>query len=92
MGLAEAAELLGITRPALVMRRRRPHSRGDVLPPLPSPIAELQCGPIWRRAQLEAYVAEEQSRRRLAWAERYDLDRGAIALEFEKAVERLEQR
>lgn len=49
VGIAEAAELLGISRGALCHRRRA----ND--PPFPDPIAELRCGPIWRRKQIEVY-------------------------------------
>jgi hypothetical protein len=53
VGACEAAELLGITRSALAGRRRS-H------PTFPVPVAELRCGPVWLRWQIQAYLAEEQ--------------------------------
>lgn len=47
-GVAEAAELLKISKPALADRRRL----SDDFPP---PIAELACGPIWEVSDLRAY-------------------------------------
>src|SRR6266576_1431334 len=53
VGLAEAAELAGIGRSALSLRRKRHNN-------FPQPVAELCCGPIWFRWQIEAYLAEER--------------------------------
>ena len=52
VGLAEAAELAGIGRAALSLRRSR-HVN------FPAPVAELRCGPVWFRWQIETYLAEE---------------------------------
>jgi hypothetical protein len=52
VGTAEAAELLGIGRAALGERRRRHES-------FPPPVAELRCGPVWFRAQIEHYKLVE---------------------------------
>jgi hypothetical protein len=54
VGLAEAAELLAISKAAL-WERRRGHSRADRLLPFPEPVAELRCGPIWLRHEIEEY-------------------------------------
>ena len=35
---------------------------GDPLPAFPEPVADLKCGPIWLRSQIDAY------RREAAWA------------------------
>jgi hypothetical protein len=59
-GLAEAAELAGIARAALSLRRQQ-H------PNFPSPVAELRCGPIWLRWQIETYLAEERRLGRRGW-------------------------
>jgi hypothetical protein len=53
VGAYEAAELLAITRSALWERRRR-HDN------FPSPVAELRCGPVWFRWQIQDYAAEER--------------------------------
>ncbi len=52
VGSAEAAELLGIGTAAL-WERRRTKLRGE---PFPQPLAELRCGPIWLRADMEEYA------------------------------------
>lgn len=60
VGLAEAAQLLGLTRSGLATRRDAPGPFvGDRRPSFPKPIAELRCGPIWTRAQVLDYAAEE---------------------------------
>jgi hypothetical protein len=51
VGLAEAAELLGIGRSALWERRRHVS--------FPLPVAELRCGPVWFRGQIEHYRLSE---------------------------------
>jgi hypothetical protein len=60
VGLAEAAELAGIGRAALSLRRQQ-H------PNFPEPLAELRCGPIWFRWQIETYLAEERQLGRRGW-------------------------
>jgi predicted DNA-binding transcriptional regulator AlpA len=52
VGAAEAADMLGIGRAAL-WERRRQHEK------FPKPVAELRCGPIWLRWQIQHYAAEE---------------------------------
>jgi hypothetical protein len=61
VGLAEAAELLGLSPNGLSARRGRPQrdlTDARYAPPLPKPVAELRCGPIWRRRQILEYAAE----------------------------------
>jgi hypothetical protein len=53
VGAWEAAEVLGITRSALAARRKSHVT-------FPVPVAELRCGPVWLRWQVQAYAAEEQ--------------------------------
>ena len=48
VGVHEAADLLGISKTAVVERRRS----GT----FPEPIAELRCGPIWRRRDVERHA------------------------------------
>jgi hypothetical protein len=60
VGLAEAAELAGIGRAALSLRRQQ-HTN------FPKPVAELRCGPIWFRWQIEIYLAEERRLGRRGW-------------------------
>jgi hypothetical protein len=60
VGLAEAAENLGIGRAALAERRRRHKS-------FPLPVAELRCGPIWLRAQIKHYQMVEARLGRRGW-------------------------
>jgi hypothetical protein len=42
------AEILGIGRAALASRRRSPI--------FPEPVAQLACGPIWLRSQIDEYL------------------------------------
>jgi hypothetical protein len=63
VGLAEAAELLGIGRAALAERRRR-HAT------FPLPVAELRCGPVWFRAQIDHYERTEARLGRRCWCGR----------------------
>jgi hypothetical protein len=60
VGLAEAAELAGIGRAALC-RRRNEH------PSFPAPVANLRCGPVWFRWQIQTYLAEERRLGRRGW-------------------------
>jgi hypothetical protein len=60
VGIAEAAELLGIKRSALAERRKRHTS-------FPEPVAELRCGPVWFRAQIEHYQLTEARLGRRGW-------------------------
>jgi hypothetical protein len=60
VGLAEAAELAGIGRAALSLRRKQ-HAN------FPQPVAELRCGPIWFGWQIEAYLPEERRLGRRGW-------------------------
>jgi predicted DNA-binding transcriptional regulator AlpA len=53
VGAAEAATLLGIGRAAL-WERRKSHDN------FPQPVAELRCGPIWFRWQIQSYQMEEE--------------------------------
>jgi len=59
VGLAEAAEIIGVERSTISNRRRRttPPPRH---PSFPTPIAELRCGPIWLRQQITDYTAERE--------------------------------
>lgn len=52
VGVAEAAELLGLSKGALGERRRRP---GRGMPVFPEPIVRLRCGPIWEHGQIARY-------------------------------------
>jgi hypothetical protein len=60
VGLAEAAELAGIGRAAFSLRRSR-HVN------FPKPVADLRCGPVWFRWQIETYLAEERQLGRRGW-------------------------
>jgi hypothetical protein len=60
VGLAEAAELAGIGRAALSLRRQQ-HTN------FPKPVAEPRCGPIWFRWQIETYLHEERRLGRRGW-------------------------
>jgi hypothetical protein len=60
VGLAEAAELAGIGRAALSLRRRQ---HGN----FPEPVAELRCGPVWFRWQIETYLVDEKRLGRRGW-------------------------
>ncbi len=60
VGLAEAAAIVGVAPSTLAMRRASSLTEG-----FPKPIAELRCGPIWRRADIEAYARRAPARRPL---------------------------
>ena len=60
VGAYEAAELLGIGRAAL-WARRRSHDN------FPQPVAELRCGPVWFRWQIQDYQAQERRLGRRGW-------------------------
>ena len=60
VGVAEAATMLGIGRSALCARRSQ-HKN------FPKPVAELACGAIWLRSQIEHYRDEEQRLGRRGW-------------------------
>jgi hypothetical protein len=49
LGVSEIAELLGVSRQRVSELRRRPG--------FPAPLAELAAGPVWKRTQLERFVA-----------------------------------
>jgi hypothetical protein len=55
VGLAEAAELLGISKAALWERRYGRCDQANRPPSFPEPVAVLKCGPIWLRGQIEEY-------------------------------------
>ena len=67
LGVAEVAELLGISRSSLADRRNAlGYRRGWAqMPfavrrvPFPEPIAELRCGPIWQLEQILDFAAEK---------------------------------
>lgn len=65
LGLAEACQLLGLSKAALGERRRRAFRRGNRLPAFPQPLAELACGPVWSRSQLDDYLHEVRRLRSL---------------------------
>jgi hypothetical protein len=50
-GVREAAEFFGLTKQALFQRRKDPL--------FPKPEAQLHCGPVWTREQLESYQSEK---------------------------------
>jgi hypothetical protein len=76
VGLAELAELLGLTRLAVSTRRSAPGPFiGDRRARLPAPLAELKCGPIWTREQIEAYRADEERQLTLDISELFRLHR-----------------
>ena len=54
LGVAEVAALIGLSRPALASRRERDD--------FPSPVAQLACGPIWARQDIERYAMERAGR------------------------------
>ncbi len=61
LGLAEVADLMGLSKVALHHRRKSRFSASGRHPHrFPEPAAELRCGPIWRREQLERYIAAER--------------------------------
>jgi chromosome partitioning protein len=59
VGVHEVAEMLGITKGAVGARRRRRS--------FPPPLAELRCGPIWGRWQIEEYLVKRDASRERHW-------------------------
>jgi predicted DNA-binding transcriptional regulator AlpA len=55
-GLAEVAELLGVTKRSASRYTRRPD--------FPEPLARLSSGPIWNAAEVEAWGGEHGPFRR----------------------------
>jgi predicted DNA-binding transcriptional regulator AlpA len=55
VGLHEAAELLHRSKSAIRDRMRA----GT----FPAPVAELRCGPVWLRSQIDEHAAQYQPRR-----------------------------
>jgi hypothetical protein len=76
VGVAEAAELLGVSKAVLCERRRTVWVPGAALPVFPEPVARLRCGPVWLRSQIDGYQAEAERLAKLSWFERRygDLD------------------
>jgi hypothetical protein len=74
LGLAETAELLGISKAAICDRRRRKVRARRPPRALPAPLAELKCGPVWEQAQIAAYAAEAERLFVLSWLERHGID------------------
>lgn len=56
VGSAEAAEILGVERP----RINRWRSRGV----MPETVADLRCGPIWAKTDVELLAAERAAKKR----------------------------
>lgn len=53
--------MLGMRRAAVCELRRQPqmlNRRPYWRPKFPEPVAELRCGPIWRRSQIERYIKD----------------------------------
>ena len=76
VGVAEAAELLGVSRGTISLRRR-PSVKwwpGDDLPPFPKPVTVLRCGPIWLRSAFLEYRRELKRCSGMDFIERLDLD------------------
>ena len=71
LGTAEVAELLGISTTSLYYSRLSTFSASGKRPHrFPKPVAQLKCGPIWKRKQIERYIAHEERLRGLSIAER----------------------
>jgi hypothetical protein len=81
-GLAEAAELLGLSGPATLRRLERAGVE---------PVARLRCGPIWRRRDIVEYArrrASEYHERASVIAAAAEED-GGLELEVEDAARML---
>ena len=77
VGLAEAAELAGVSRATLSQRLhcQREFKAGDELPPFPEPVCVLRATPVWHAADIRAYSREVERRARMGCIERYNADR-----------------
>lgn len=62
VGASEAAEILGISTPNFSHHRRAEQEKDAS--PFPTPIAELKCGPIWSRSDIESYAFDFNANRR----------------------------
>jgi predicted DNA-binding transcriptional regulator AlpA len=83
LGLAEVAELLGMSK-AAVIRLRVPRQRRRDRVPFPRPAVELACGPVWCRAQIERYLDDRARGPAVTAAERARERR-----EYERALDRI---
>jgi hypothetical protein len=54
LGLREVADLLGLTREGIRLRRQSAD--------FPEPVAELACGPVWTRDDLIEYACSRSAR------------------------------
>jgi hypothetical protein len=59
-------------------------ARLGYLPAVPEPAAELRCGPIWTRAQIEEYIGEIERVRSMSFLERLEAYEAAKASEGKK--------
>lgn len=81
LGTYEVAELLKIPKPAIAQRRQRSGDLGwkQAYPlDFPEPVAQLRCGPIWLRSEIEEYAAETERRRQMDPLERWRADRDEL--------------
>ena len=92
VGLAEAAEMVGVAKSTILDRRvPRAYRRGQLAPlrPFPEPVAELRCGPIWLKADVEKYAEEARGRARFSSRGRRVLDGNVISEQGQEAYEQL---
>ncbi len=75
VGVMEAAEIVGVERSRfarwltpLRKWRRPPNNRQGPMPelPIPQPIDDLACGPVWLRSEMEEFAATFSRRRHQA--------------------------
>lgn len=88
VGLAEAAELLDVSKAVLCERRRGPRP-DDSLPVFPKPVAELKCGPVWLRSQVESY---REAWERAMFLRRSGQPRGPIDQALERVLAQVHEK
>jgi hypothetical protein len=54
LGTAEAARMLAVDKSQIARWRARPTKSG---PPFPEPVTRIKAGPLWKRADVEAFAA-----------------------------------
>jgi hypothetical protein len=92
VGLAEAAEMVGVAKSTVLERRfPRAHRAGQLAPlrPFPEPVAELRCGPIWLKADVETYAEEARGKARFSSRGRRVLDGNVMSESSREAYEQL---
>ena len=85
VGMAETAELLGISRTNFNQHRNRYKDREGG--GFPDPIVDLQCGPIWLRKDIDAWSKKYRKNKADAAAAKIKRDKEAAADKIKREKE-----